>query len=215
MHFSKILASVVFASAIVALLACNDAGDCDACKTLPKVKTAVANMGRIRAMLQTKKCESWRGLQFRIVSFTFKGDARCRTFGGLAFPEAETGQCAKAESFDLVLDEDMATKANTAVMDDVAREGQLECEPNGTMVFNRGNVRFSELDSLYEPHAFTPLGFGEDADLTVGFEVFMKSDLTAMGDPKPSFWCHAIESAFLMIYDIVDAKGDSVLPTYV
>ncbi|GMH40619.1 hypothetical protein BSKO_08523 [Bryopsis sp. KO-2023] len=215
MQSSKTLAILLFVSAIAYSSACDDSGDCDACKTLPLVKQAAANMGRIQAMLQTKECESWRDLQFRTVSFTFKGDAKCRTFGGKPYPKGEFGQCAKAEAFDLSLDEEIAVEAKTQAIDDLAREGQLECEPNGTMVFNRGNVRFSKLDSLYEPYAFFPLGFGEGSDLTVGFEVFLKSDLTAMGDPVPSFWCHKIDSAFVMIYDVVDAEGKSVLPRYV
>lgn len=210
-----ILLLVCAAFLITTSSACNDSNDCDSCKKMALVKKAASNMSKIMAMLATKKCESWRKLHFKTVSFTFQGSVRCRSFLGKPYPEGENGKCAVAEAFDLSIDEEIADEAKTAAIDNLAREGQLECEPNGTMVFNRGNVRFSELDSLYQPYSFYPVGFGEDAARTVGFEVFFNSKLVEHGSPKPTLWCHEVQSAFMMIYDVVNAKGKSVLLKYV
>lgn len=120
-------------------------------------------------------------------------------------------QCSVAETLDLSIGEEISVAAGTSVVDDLAKDGQLECEPNGAMVFNRGPVRFSELDSLYPPLAFRPSGFGVEAPKMVGFEVVLSSKITQYRDSTPEHWCHDASSAVLIFYDVVDKKGVSVL----
>lgn len=120
-------------------------------------------------------------------------------------------KCGVAENLDLAVDEEIAVEAGTSVIDDLARDGQLECEPNGTMVFNRGRARFTELDSLFEPSLFRPTGFGIESTKMVGFEVVLSSKLTQYRTSVPEHWCHDGTSAALIFYDVVDNKGISIL----
>lgn len=103
------------------------------------------------------------------------------------------------------IDQEISQVANTAVVDNLAREGQLECEPDGTMVFNRGPVIFSELDSLFEPVVFRPHAWGEE-DLSVGFEVILTTQPVVENE-----LCTRIESVFLVLFDILDSSGNSLV----
>lgn len=113
--------------------------------------------------------------------------------------------CAVAEVLSLKIDQKISQIANTAAVDDLTRDGQLECEPDGTMVFNRGKVVFSELDSLFEPSIFMPHAWDEN-DLSVGFEVTLR----AQPDEENEL-CTRIESVFLVLFDILDSSGGSIV----
>lgn len=136
----------------------------------------------------------------------------CRTPEGLPyFGESQQPTCQVAEELDLSIDEEISDAAKSTVVDEMAANGQLECEPNGTLVFNRGKTRFSKLDSLFEPVFFTPSGFSS-VGAVVGFEVVLKSDLSPDSVGAPPYWCHSVKSVSLIFYDIVDSSGKSVLP---
>lgn len=192
--------------------ACDENNSCKACMATDKVKIAAANARRIDAFLQTKQCGKWGDLEFKTVAMTFEGNAGCRTRARHPFMGSKKPVCTVAEKLDLSVDEEISDEAESTVVDDAARDGQLECEPNGTMVFNRGNVDFPELDSLYEPTLFRPTAFSVDYNVVVGFEVVLSNRLYESGDTIPKYWCHKIKSAFLIVYDVVDEAGVSVLP---
>lgn len=194
-----------------AALACGPKKDCASCLTLDRVKQATENAGKIEAFLATKKCEKWKGLTFKMLAISVDGVSSCRTFTGLPYVQNQQPKCSVAEDLELSVGEKVSAVAGTSVIDDLARDGQLECEPDGTMLFNRGPVRFSELDSLYPPILFRPSGFGYQTPKVVGLEVVLSSKLTNYRNSKPEHWCHDANSAVLIFYDIANKKGVSVL----
>lgn len=196
------------------VLGCDVWGNCWACTVTPIVRQALQNKDGILQLLQTRKCEEWRDLQFRAVVLRGQHFVRCVTFDGNAYPAGQYSTCEKAEEIKIHIDEDIAANATTNTTKYLAKDGQFECEPDGTMLFNRGNHSFVDLHDLHEPHEFIPhqLDWPDDA-VVVGFQVFGHGHLVNRDcDVVCTHMCYDVESQFLLLYDIVEKNGTSILP---
>lgn len=71
------VAFLVCGVALVPLaLACGKDKGCKSCLALDRVKQAAENAQKIKALLKTKDCENWRGLEFRVVAVSISGVSR-------------------------------------------------------------------------------------------------------------------------------------------
>lgn len=195
-------------------LACNDARDCAACTKLPRMVTAIENRDKIVEFLGRKLCEQWKELKFKAVVIQSDSLTSCMTFDGTPYSEEEISTCSMVEEIEFRLDDDLAAQVTNPVTKWMAQDGQFECEPDGTMVFNRGRTQHSQLDSLFQPTPFLPFASDwPEASMTVGFEVFAPAELEEehCGDGC-TLYCYDAMSAFISISDIVDQTGASVLP---
>lgn len=197
----------------VGVLGCDVWGNCWACTMTSTVQQAIRNKDGILQFLQMRTCEEWRDLQFRAVVFRGQHFMRCSTLNGDPYPAGEYSTCEKVELIRVHIDEDIAANATTNTTKWLAQDGQFECEPDGTMLFNRGHHTFDALHDLHEPHGFIPqrLDWPEDA-VVVGFQVFSHGHLVNRDcDVVCTHTCYDVESQFLLLYDIVDKNGTSIL----
>lgn len=56
--------------------ACGEKEGCASCLTLKRIKQATENAEKIDALLATKKCESWKGLDFKVVAVSIDNISR-------------------------------------------------------------------------------------------------------------------------------------------
>eukprot|EP00803_Ostreobium_quekettii_P006601 evm.model.scf_651.6 EVM.evm.TU.scf_651.6 scf_651:62226-64538(+) len=208
------LSACLLLAACLGAWGCDVWGNCKACTRRPSLQAARRNMDAVLEFLGSRQCGDWKGLRFRTVVFRGQMFTSCQTFDGHKFPGGSYSTCAEEEDVEVRLDQDVAIDAEANTTKWLAQDGQFECEPDGTVLFNRGPGRHAGLDDLHEPHKFRPhnLDWPLKSPM-VGFQVFGHGTRVNRDCyPICTHYCYDVPSAFLVIYDIVDKNDTSVLP---
>jgi len=213
-HRNTALAACVLLTCCLGALGCDVWGNCAACTRKPSLQQARENRDAVLQFLGNRTCENWGDLKFKTVVFKGQMFTSCQTFDGHQFPGGSYSTCEEEEDVEVQIDEEISIDAEANTTKWLAQDGQFECEPDGTLLFNRGPGRHEGLDDLHEPHKFTPHNLDWPSDTPmVGFQVFGHGTRVNRDCyPVCTHYCYDVPSAFLVIYDVVDNNETSVLP---